>query len=242
MTLPIVNKKYHTTTLFSETSKKKVKFRPFTIGEQKKVMLVRETSDDTVDVYKAIAQLAEECVEGVDVYELYTVDFEKLFYDMKTVADGSTLPFVLECTDEKCKHKNDGFEINVQSDLKLSGKKFTTELTIPDQGDGEIKVHIRQPKLKDTFIIESKEYDTDDEKALDLMVHCIDKIAQGEQVFKDFTFEEAKTFFESLPQVYLDKLIVFFNDTPSIITDKKFFCEKCDKEIVISKNDVKLFL
>jgi hypothetical protein len=238
MALPKIKTKYHTTTLFSN-DKKKIKFRPFTIGEQKNIMMVRETTDDIADVYKAIAQLTNECVEGIDVLDLYTVDFEKIFYDMKTVADGSVLPFTLECMDKECGHKSEGFEINVQNDFKLSSTEFETILDIKEAG---IKVHVRQPKLKDNFTIESKTYKNDDEKALDLMVHCISKVVQGEQVFTDFTFKEAKEFFNSLPQGYLDKLVKFFSNTPSITTDKQFFCEKCNKEIILNKNDIKLFL
>jgi len=169
MPLPKIEKKYHRTKLISNN--KEIKFRPFTIGEQKQIMLVKETAKEEINIYKAIADLVQNCTEGIEVLNLYNVDFEKLFYDMRTIADGSILPFNLNCTNKECKHKNEDMSINTQEDLKLSNKSFLKEVKVKEYPN--LVFHIGQPKLKDNFIVETNKYKNDNQKAFDLMVYCI---------------------------------------------------------------------
>ena len=64
MALPKLKQAWFKTKLLS--TGKEVRFRPFSVGEQKRVMLVRSTSKNDIELYKAIIEMAQNCVEGVD--------------------------------------------------------------------------------------------------------------------------------------------------------------------------------
>ena len=61
MALPKIKQIYHRTKLFSDN--KEVKFRPFTVGEQKQIMVIKETKKKESDLYKSIIDLTQGCVK-----------------------------------------------------------------------------------------------------------------------------------------------------------------------------------
>ncbi len=242
MALPSLEQKYFRTKLVSNN--KEVQFRPFTIGQQKQVMVIRSTTTNEIDVYKAVISLVQDCVKDITVEDLYIIDFEKLFYDIRTASDGSIIKFSYVCQNDigeerkaKCEHTNE-FELDVNKDVKISSKVFTKQIKI----DGtSIMINLRQHKLKDLFIIEGKKYDSDELKALDSLIYCIDSVIEGEKIIRDFTHEEITKFVESLADKYLTELKKFYENAPKIEVEKKFKCEKCGQDVAVGKEGVGSF-
>lgn len=236
MPLPKIEQKYYRTKLFS--NEKEIQFRPFTIGQQKDVMIIRETAKEDIQIYAAIVDMLQDCVRDVQIKDLFVVDFEKLFYDVRAVADGNKIEFMYKCPDAKCKNENH-FVVDTRTDFEVTSKNFNTQIKIEEH---KIIINLRQHKMKDLFLLENKKYKTDDEKILDSMVYCIESVVNGEEVIKDFSYEDAVQFINSLPSTYLSKMVKFYENTPAIKCNKEFECDKCKTKINIKSSDVKSFL
>jgi len=244
--LPKLEKQWNSTKLIQ--SGREVKFRPFTIGEQKEIMLIKSTieeDNDNIKLYKAIIDMVENCVEDLKVIEMYPVELEKLFYDIRSVADGNILKFKMPCKNDECKEKDNFYqaelEVNTRDDFKLSDSVFTKKITIPYQSKPTVAV-FRQPNLKDVFKINEKEYSSDNERGFDIPNFCLEKVLVGEESFTDFTYDDAKQFIDSINDAnVLKEIIDFYKNQPKLVCAKDLYCDKCEKVINFDKENVTSF-
>ena len=128
-------------------SKKEIRFRPFKIKDQKKVMLIKSAAKDDVEIYKGIIDMVQSCIEGEKVENMWPAELERLFYDIRSLSDGNDINFKMDCRDKKCKFNSD-YVLNTRDDLELSNTEF--EKNFPIKGTN-IVVNFRQPKIKDVF-------------------------------------------------------------------------------------------
>jgi hypothetical protein len=247
MPLPQVPQVYHRTKLLS--TGQEIKLRPFTVGEQKSVMLVRETMKEgqEMNIYKAIVDLVSGCIEGntpdnkkIDVYGMYQVEFEKLFYDLRSISDGDEFTFTIpykKDNDEKdytCEQT-----INIQKDLVLVNENnFQTTININKQ----LAIKIRQVKIKDLLSIENFSQLNDVNRISKIINLCIEAVINGEEVLTQFAPEEIGHFIDQLPDVILKKISKFFENTPALICTKEFMCPGKSETVKLSKEDIRSFL
>ena len=227
--LPKIEQKWHQTTLLS--SNKNVEFRGFKVGEQKELLIVKGTSKSDGDLYAAIVNMIQGCVKDLQVKELSIVDFEKLFYDIRSVSDGNNISVTIKCP--KCKTENT-LDVNTTNDFEIKNpdnKKLVMDIV--ESGDA-IKAFFEHPNVKDSAKVEKKKYSSDEEKAFDMVAFCLKKVVQGESVATDFSHDEALNFIESLPGNYFEKIEKFFGNAPSLVINKEFNCtsESCGKPII----------
>ena len=247
MPLPKIETKFHTCIL--PTNGKEVKYRPFKMKEQKGVMLVTETQSE-LDSYSAIVDMIQECVENVDVKTLCSVDFEYLFFNVKAVSKGSLVPVVYKC--QKCKQKNE-IRVNVITELAPSNQNYALQVDLDD----DMTVHFKLPSFLDAMnifeLIEDESVNPDDEEQqfginvkdfYNMIASCIYKVEHKDQVFADFTVDEAVAFFEDIPEEKSESIVDFFNDMPEMkyVGNHKCFDEKCGSKLELSTKDVKSFL
>jgi hypothetical protein len=241
MSLPIIKQKFHSTKIIS--TGKVIKFRPFTVGEQKQVMLVKSTGGGDMDVYFAVVDMIQECVTGVNVKELKVPDFEKLFYDIRAVSDGNKIEIVLECPEEGCKHENT-FEVDVNEDMELSNKDNFIKVITVTENETPMSFEIGQPSIKITSEIEKRDYESEEEKVFDILSRCVTKVNYGDEVYNDFTPKEASEFLDQLPGQYFNEIEKFFKKSPDIVMTKEIKCqnEKCEHIMVEKGGSAKAFL
>src|SRR5437879_3509784 len=97
LNLPIVN----APTLICDLplSKKKIKYRPFVVREQKVLLLAQESGEDEV-IYATIRDVIKACTNGeVDLETLPITDLSWLFLQMKISSSGPEQKFNQDCTE-----------------------------------------------------------------------------------------------------------------------------------------------
>lgn len=235
-TLPTIKPMFQRTTLLS--SGKEVKIRPFNIGEQKQIILAKETAKNDIDVYKAVIDLIRGCAEGVEPLELYQPEFEKLFYDMRSISDGNELEFTLRYKDDSGLEKDCIQKINTQTELVLSGKNFESIIDV----DKNIKCKFRQVKIKDLMSIGGYTTISEESKVFKILSYCLDTVYNGQEVITQFTIEDATAFIDSLPDKVLREIVKFYNEAPSLECTKTFICEGRKEPVKLSREEVRSFL
>lgn len=196
---------------------KTVKFRSFTVKEQKILLHAKEES--TVEAYvDAIKQIVELCTFGeLNVDTLPFFDLEDLFVQMriKSVSDMATINYTMydERTDVEGKKQKISVEVAIDlKEAKVSAKEGhsnTIKLT------PTITAQMRYPTL--TEMVQSVDQQN-------LVISCIESIFDGENFIdpKNFSKEEMnewvdgfgleqiaalKGFFDTLPRLKLEKEI-----------------------------------
>jgi hypothetical protein len=193
------------------SSKKKLKIRPMLVKEEK-ILLMAKTNDDEKAILPAIKQVVNNCIvdADIDVDKMTTFDIEYLFVKIRSVS-------VNNISKVSYRDNSDNKVYDFEVDLEKVEVKF------PEKIEKNIKINetsgivMKYPEASlysdDEFVNVSPE-----EFIETLVVRCIDKIYDGDQMYdtKSFTVKELKEFIEQLDINTYDKMRAFFSDLPKL--------------------------
>lgn len=232
MPLPKVNAPIFTTTLPS--TKEKISFRPFLVKEERNLLIAIEGASRE-EITAAVINVLQSCIltETIDITKIASFDMEYLFLQVRAKSVGEVIDFKFRHIDgknskgEECDHIE-----NLQVNLEEVQVQFDPNHTNKIQVTDDIGVVMRYPSLSDSL----KESETNTDKSYDMIIGCIDKVWDGDEVFDDFTYEEAEEFLNSLETHQLKKISAFFNTMPVLSHNIKYKCGGCgsDENIILS--------
>ena len=83
------------------STKKKIKYRPFLVKEEK-VLIVAMESEDTKQIASAVKDVIKNCIitRGVKVEQLSTFDIEYLFLNIRGKSVGEEVEVLVTCPDD----------------------------------------------------------------------------------------------------------------------------------------------
>ena len=215
-----------TYTLTIPSTKKRVKYRPFLVKEQKLLILAME-NEDQEQILDAITNTIKAClITKVDMATLALFDIEDLFLQIRARSISEELKLKITCPD-------DG---ETQVDVSFLANDVNVE--VPDGHTNIIKLgnditlEMRYPNLA---YFSAVNFAGDDVDPYDLVAQCIKRVYVGEEDSGTFTFKEARAWVESLTAVQFDKIQEFFNTMPSLkhVLTVKNPKTKVDNEITI---------
>jgi hypothetical protein len=194
------------------STKKKIKYRPFLVKEEKVLLLALE-SEDEKNIRDAVLGLLKACIQSrIKVENLSTFDLEYIFLNIRAVSVGEIIEMNVTCQDDN------------ETQLKYNLNLTDVNVIFPEGHDTKIMltedtgVIMRYPSF-DRFIqgsFSSVEYD--ENGIIKLIAECIDQIFQGDEVYDDSTTskKEFVQFVESLTNAQLEKVQKFFESAPRL--------------------------
>lgn len=190
--------------------KKKVKFRPFLVKEEK-LLLMAKQSEESADMTNVLRQIITNCdVESVlKIDELASFDIEYLFLKLrsKSVNNIIDLAYTDYEDDEVYKFQIDLDEVEVTFN---KDHKNVVELT------EESGIVMKYPTVDLMSEVVKQE---DLSSILFLMIKgCMDQYYNGDEIifFKDTTQEEIDEFVDNLPTSVLKDFELFFETMPRL--------------------------
>jgi hypothetical protein len=214
-------------------SKKKVKFRPFLVKEEKILLMAMESETDESTLL-AIKQIIGNCClsEDVDIETLPITDLEYFFLNLRARSVNEVVELEYKCNnkvkDEKDEEKDCGnvvrLEVNVLDIKPEVSENHSTKVALtPTMG-----VVMKYPSFK---VVENNEKveGGEIEKLMNILVNCIESIYTEDSIFyaKDVTKQELSDFVESLTKEQFAKIQHFFESMPKIKKELDFTCKKC---------------
>jgi hypothetical protein len=187
---------------------REVKYRPFTVKEEK-ILLMASQSNDTAAVVDSIKQIMTNCIlDDIDVDKMATFDVEYLFIQLrsKSVDNIMQLKFV-----------EDGHTYEVDIDLDdievTQGKEKGNHIALND----EVSIVMKYPSFE---MIEKLQGSSQDD-IVDVIANSIDKIVNGEEILElgDYTKAEVAAFIESFTSKNMRDIETFFQGMPKIKMD-----------------------
>jgi T4 bacteriophage base plate protein len=188
---------------------KKVKYRPFTVKEEK-ILLISQETKDPAQIINSVKQVVNNCLIDYDIEDLALFDLEYLLINIRAKSIDNIVKFKIEDPDTKDE---------VQLELDLNNVKVERD----DKHTNRIKLNdtytlfLKYPSI-DVFFDFSTQEKPSAEKNLEIMLSCMDRLVSEEDVynFKDFTKKEVDNFIESLHADSVKKLKEFFDTIPKI--------------------------
>ena len=213
---------------------KKIKYRPFLVGEEKILILALE-SEDEKQIATAVKNTLKDCIQsrGIKVENLPTFDIEYLFLNIRGKSVGEAVDLIITCPDDgetKVPVKIYIDEINVIKD-----KDHKQDINL----DGNLTLRMKYPSL-DQFVSSNFSFDDpaeDLDKSFEIIGSCIDVIFNDEDAWSasDVTKKELMTWMDGLNSSQFKEIEKFFSTMPKLshtikVTNPK---TKVDNEIVL---------
>tara|TARA_Y100000004_G_scaffold165469_1_gene196386 strand:- start:318 stop:1037 length:720 start_codon:yes stop_codon:yes gene_type:complete len=196
------------------STKKKIKYRPFLVKEEKLLVLALE-SDDSKQITNAIKAVLKSCIEtrGVKVETLPTFDIEYLFLNIRGKSVGEEVEVNIIAPDDGMTE----IPITIQlDDIKVQeGEGHEKRIKLDDSLMMEMKYPSLDEFIKNNFDIKG---DVDIDKSFELIGSCIDKIFTEEEVWStaDCTKKEVISFLEQMNSVQFKQIEKFFETMPKL--------------------------
>lgn len=188
-----------------------IRYRPFTVAEEKILLVAKESDDvkDAVNAYKAIINNC--CLDQLDVDKLCSFDIEFLFINIRSKSVSNIVEAQIEDDGQKYR-----IEINLDNvACTQSSKDPNIKLT------DTIGVLMRYPTFETLKTISSID---EASQTLSLLASCIEQIYEGDDVYEtsNYTRAEIEEFITSLGMKELTKVKDFFEDMPKVYVDVEY--------------------
>ena len=211
MPLPQINAPTYELTIPS--SKRKIRYRPFLVKEEK-ILVIAMESNDIGDIARAVKQVLGQCIltKGTKIDKLSTFDIEYLFLNVRGKSVGETVDIKVTCPD-------DGVTtVPVTVDLDAIQVTFDPEHDKDIILDDKLKMRMKYPSL-DEFIKENFQVDNVGfEQSIEMIASCVDMIYSEDKTWTsaDFTQKEMVDFLEGLGSKQFKELEKFFTTMPKL--------------------------
>ena len=236
MPLPQINAPTYELTIPS--SKRKIKYRPFLVKEEK-ILVIAMESNDIGDIARAVKQVLGQCIltKGIKIDKLSTFDIEYLFLNVRGKSVGETVDIKVTCPD-------DGVTtVPVTVDLDAIKVTFDPEHDKDIILDDKLKMRMKYPSL-DEFIKENFQVDNVGfEQSIEMIASCVDMIYSEDETWTsaDFTQKEMVDFLEGLGSKQFKELEKFFTTMPKLTHEIKVKNPKTKKENTIKLEGLAAF-
>ena len=194
--------------------KKKIRYRPFLVKEEK-ILIIALESEDSKQIANAVKTVISNCIlsKGIKVEDLATFDIEYLFLNIRCKSVGETVDVLITCPDDGTTQVPTSInldEINVEVDPEHS-----RDIKLDDS----LTLRMRYPSMTE-FI--KNNFDSGEsvsvDDTFDLIVSCIDQIYSEEESWtaSDSTKKELLEFVEQLSSKQFKEVEKFFDTMPKL--------------------------
>lgn len=213
---------------------KKVKYRPFTVKEEK-ILLIANESDDPEQAILAVKQVVSNCFTGVNIDELAMFDLEYLLLELRSKSVDNTVSFSI--------NDPSGEKISLTLDLdniKLIKEDDHTNKIVLDE---EYALLMRYPTINEFTLLMKNP--TDKEINFKIMVACMDTLASTDgsvYKLKDYNEEELNGFIDSLGAEAIKQIRNFFATMPRLRHEMKYKLSTGEEKIFVIEGMQTFFL
>ena len=196
------------------STKKKIKFRPFLVKEEKVLILAME-SQDNQQIANAVKDVIAACIltRGIKVETLSTYDIEYLFLNIRGKSVGEEVEVTITCPDDN--------ETQVPSVINLDEIKVQMDdnHSIDIKLDDEYTMRMKYPSMdefiKTNFAVDG---DVNVDDTFKLIASCVDQVYSEEETWAgaDCTKKELSQFIESLNSKQFKSIEKFFETMPKL--------------------------
>ena len=194
-----------------------VKFRPFTVKEEK-ILLIAQESNDIDQVVLSIKQILTNCIQDYDIDKLAVFDLEYILIQIRSKAVNNLLKFRVSDPDTE---EMVDLELDIDEIEIVRNEDHKKIIRVTDT----ISLSMKYPSIDFIKVLRQGEDSEDQSAALfDLMRDCIDTVVEGESVYKisEFTVQEVTDFIDTLDGNVLNLIKEFFDTIPKMRFETKY--------------------
>lgn len=215
---------------------KKVQYRPFTVKEEK-ILLIAQESKDLEQIILAIKQIINNCIEDINVDKLAMFDLEYLLLHLRAKSVSNEIAFRIR--DPETKEEIDlTIDIN---DIQIEKKPGHTNKI--DIGNG-IGLYMTYPKINQMIALKTINRENKNQILFEIMMGCIESVVTEDEVLQlaDFSKKEVEDFIESLSPKNVKEIKTFFDTMPVMRFEKKYKRSDGTKKTFVAEGTETFFI
>ena len=205
--------KYPIFELTLPSTKETIKFRPFTVKEEK-LLLIAQEGDELTDRLTAIRQVVNNCMLNLpkDVGLLPSFDLEYCFLKLRSKSVGNEIQLTYRDNSDE---KNYDFEVDLDKIEITFDENHNKTIQLTE----DLGVVMEYPTIETIIAIGNNIGDST--ATLNLIKKCISTIFDNDNSWNvsDYTDKEITEFIESIPTKQFEKISDFFETTPVLKHD-----------------------
>jgi len=208
-------------------SKKKIKYRPFLVKEQKNLMMAIESSDAT-SIQQTIRDILNNCTltEGIVIDRLPIIDIEYYFINLRAKSVGEIVE-----TRYRCNNEVEGKECGniMEKDIDITQIKVRIDEVIDPEIQLTDKISIKLKYPEFGVVADSLKYQNISDITFNMIAESIEWIYDGEQFYPGHEAQagEMLDFVEGMNQEQFSKVEKFFENLPVLKETIDIDCGKC---------------
>ena len=214
MPLPTISTPTYELTLPS--SKRKIKYRPFLVKEEK-ILIIAMESQDSKQIARAVKDVLVKCIltKGIKVDKLATFDIEYLFLNIRGKSVGEHIEVMITCPDDN--KTTVPVKIYIDEIKVVKSPDHNNDIKLDDK----LTLRLKYPSL-DEFIKSNFDFSSRDEGALEqsfeIIATCIDQVYNEEESWaaSDCTKKELLEWVETLNTNQFKLIESFFTTMPKL--------------------------
>lgn len=195
---------------------KTITFRPFTVKEEKALMLTLQEADiETTTI--AIKDIIAACT-SLDPDKIPYYDVEYIYLQIRSKSIGETIDMIGGCTCDP-KVQTDFFIDLTQAELSIDPTTINRMIPVD-----KYLIEIQHPNISDFALTIKK----DAQNANQVVANCIRAIYIGDEK-QDWSYDETLEFVESMTTLQQKPIAEFMRQMPTVSLRSKYKC-KCGIE------------
>lgn len=213
MALPKIDLPLNELTLPS--SGENIRYRPFTVKEEKILLVAAEAKDPMVEIL-AIKQVVNNCIIDCDIEKISMLDLEYIFLKLRSSSISNTATFSINDPDTK---ESVVVDFNIDDIEIIRDPNHSHEVRIND----DLVLYLKYPNIDDfTKIVGMNP--TDPLVNYVIMVSCLDRLATEDEVhdFADYSEEDIADFMDNMSGDIVKKISQFFETMPKLRQEIKY--------------------
>lgn len=208
-------------------SKKKLKYRPFLVKEQRNLLMALE-SQDSNSTQQAVRDILVNCTlsDDIDIDKLPIIDIEYYFINLRAKSVGEIVESRYRCNniveDKEC-----GNIMEKNIDLTQIKVQVAEDIKPEIQLTPQITIKMKYPEFG--VVKDSLKFEDINEVTFNMIAESIEYIYDGEQFYYGHEAQpgEMLEFVEGMNQEQFSKVENFFNNLPKLKEDVHITCSKC---------------
>lgn len=203
-----------------------IKYRPFTVKEEKILLIAQEADDPTQEVM-AVKQIVNNCLPDIEVDELAMFDLEYIMLVLRSRSVDNTVDFSITDPDTE---ENVKLTLDIEDVIVKTIDGHTNEIRLND----EFMLYLKYPTINE-FLKIMKLDASDPLVNYFMMISCLDKIASEDEVhfFKDYSDEETDAFVENFSSQVVKGIQIFFETMPKLRHEIKYTNKNKDEKTFV---------
>ena len=195
------------------STKKKIRYRPFLVKEEKILIIAMESQSDT-EIANAVKDVLSTCIltKGVKVDTLSTFDIEYLFLNIRGKSVGEDVEVMVTCPDDN--KTKVPVRVNLDDIQIITSEEHNRDIKLDDQ----LMMRMKYPSINEFIKYNFTTNEIKPGDTFDLIISCIEQIYNEEESWStsDCTKEEMNDFLDQLNSNQFKEIEKFFETMPKL--------------------------